>query len=150
MSSLTNGADLAATLLLEETVIDDPYPFYRRLVAEAPVWCVPGTEIVVVSSFGAVSEAVSRVEDFSSNLHAILYRGAQGTPELLPFEAGGLHTLAVADPPVHTAHRRTVFPELVVTDEDGERTVAYEGLVGLLIEAVRELDGRVRALEQES
>ena len=43
-----------------------------------------------------------------------------------------------------------VFPELVITDDDGERIVAYEGLVGLLIEAVRELDGRVRALEQES
>ena len=42
-----------------------------------------------------------------------------------------------------------VFPELVVMNEDGEREVAYEGLVGLLIEAVRELDGRVSALEQE-
>ena len=42
-----------------------------------------------------------------------------------------------------------VFPSLVLTNEDGEREVAYEGLVGLLIEAVRELDGRVSALEQE-
>jgi hypothetical protein len=42
-----------------------------------------------------------------------------------------------------------VFPELVITNEDGEREVAYEGLVGLLIEAVRELDGRVSTLEQE-
>lgn len=42
-----------------------------------------------------------------------------------------------------------VFPELVITNEDGEREVAYEGLVGLLIEAVRELDGRVSALERE-
>ena len=42
-----------------------------------------------------------------------------------------------------------VFPSLVLTNEDGEREVAYEGLVGLLIEAVRELDGRVSALAQE-
>ena len=42
-----------------------------------------------------------------------------------------------------------VFPSLVLTNEDGEREVAYEGLVGLLIEAVKELDGRVSALEQE-
>src|SRR5262249_30521646 len=28
-------------------------------------------------------------------------------------EAGGHQTLAVADPPVHTKHRSTVFPELV-------------------------------------
>src|SRR5262249_9693156 len=84
---------------------------YRRLVAEAPVWCVPDTEIVIVSSYAAVTEVVSRVDDFSSNLHALLYRSALGTPALLPFEAGGLQTLAIADPPVHTVHHNTVFPE---------------------------------------
>jgi Chaperone of endosialidase len=40
-----------------------------------------------------------------------------------------------------------VFPELVVTNDRGERVVAYEGLIGQLIEAVKELDARVRALE---
>src|SRR5262249_48920477 len=109
-STATDDGDLSATLLLDAAVIDDPYAFYRRLVAEAPVWCVPGTEIVVVSSYDAVTEVVSRVDDFSSNLHALLYRSALGTPELLPFEAGGLQTLAIADPPVHTVHRNTVFP----------------------------------------
>src|SRR5262252_3509975 len=102
-------SDIPATLLLDASVIDDPYAFYRRLVAEAPVWCVPGTEIVIVSSYHAVTEVVSRVDDFSSNLHALLYRSALGTPALLPFEAGGLQTLAIADPPVHTVHRNAVF-----------------------------------------
>jgi cytochrome P450 len=113
MSTATQQVDLSATLLLAPSVIDDPYPFYRRLVAEAPVWRVPDTEIVVVSSYDAVMEVVSRVDDFSSNLHALLYRSALGTPALLPFDPAGLQTLAVADPPVHTAHRGTVFPELV-------------------------------------
>src|SRR5262245_55208335 len=113
MSTATDHPDLSPTLLLDAAVIDDPYPFYRRLVAETPVWRVSGTEIVIVSSYAAVTEVVSRVDDFSSNLHALLCRGAHGVPELVPFDAGGLHTLAVADPPVHTAHRRTVFPELV-------------------------------------
>ena len=40
-----------------------------------------------------------------------------------------------------------LFPQLVGTDEEGERVVFYEGLVGLLIEAVKELDSRVAALE---
>jgi hypothetical protein len=40
-----------------------------------------------------------------------------------------------------------VFPELVVTNERGERVVAYEGLIGQLIEAIKELDARVRVLE---
>jgi len=104
---------LAARLLLDAAVVDEPYAFYRRLVAEAPVWRVPGTEVVVVSSHAAVAEVVARVEDFSSTLHAILYRGADGMPALEPFDSSGLESLAVADPPVHTAHRRTVFPELV-------------------------------------
>lgn len=103
---------LSPTLLLDPAIVDEPYAFYRRLVAEAPVWRVPGTTIVLVSSFDAVTDVVNRVDEFSSNLHALIYRGADGLPALLPFGAG-LQTLAIADPPVHTTHRRTVFPELV-------------------------------------
>ncbi len=40
-----------------------------------------------------------------------------------------------------------MFPQLVITNEEGEREVAYEGLVGLLIEAVKELDTRVSEVE---
>jgi hypothetical protein len=40
-----------------------------------------------------------------------------------------------------------VFPQLVETGEDGIKRVAYYGLIGPLIEAVKELDARVRTLE---
>jgi len=40
-----------------------------------------------------------------------------------------------------------VFPELIQIDEHGEKTIAYHGLIGPLIEAVKELDRRVSALE---
>jgi hypothetical protein len=40
-----------------------------------------------------------------------------------------------------------VFPELVHTDERGVKMVSYTGLVGVLIEAVKELDARLEALE---
>lgn len=42
-----------------------------------------------------------------------------------------------------------VFPELVSTDEQGRKKVEYEGLIAPLIEAVKELDERVRSLETE-
>ncbi len=42
-----------------------------------------------------------------------------------------------------------VFPELVTTDEQGRKKVEYEGLIAPLIEAVKELDERVRSLETE-
>jgi hypothetical protein len=41
-----------------------------------------------------------------------------------------------------------VFPELVTTDEQGRKKVNYAGLIGPLIEAVKELDARVRELER--
>jgi len=106
--------EIPATMLLEASVVDEPYAFYRRLVAEAPVWQVPGTSVVIVSSFAAVTEATNRVDDFSSNLRGLLYRTADGLPGVLPFDAGeGADALATADPPMHTAHRKAVFPELV-------------------------------------
>jgi cytochrome P450 len=106
--------DVPATMLLEAAVVDDPYAFYRRLLAEAPVWPVPGTSVVVVSSFAAVTEATNRTEDFSSNLRGLLYRTEDGLPGVLPFDAGeGADALATADPPLHAVHRKAVFPELV-------------------------------------
>jgi cytochrome P450 len=106
--------DLPATMLLEPAIVDDPYAFYRRLVSDAPVWQVPGTPVVIVSSFAAVTEATNRVEDFSSNLRGLLYRTDAGLPGVLPFDAGeDANALATADPPMHTVHRHAVFPELV-------------------------------------
>jgi hypothetical protein len=42
-----------------------------------------------------------------------------------------------------------VFPELVHTGPDGFKRVNYVGLIAPLIEAVKELDERVRALEAQ-
>ena len=42
-----------------------------------------------------------------------------------------------------------VFPELVTTDDQGRKKVEYEGLIAPLIEAVKELDERLRLLEAE-
>ena len=58
---------LSGTFLLDPAVIDDPYPLYRRLHAEAPVWHVPGTDVFTVSTYPLLAEAASRVEDFSSH-----------------------------------------------------------------------------------
>jgi Chaperone of endosialidase len=41
-----------------------------------------------------------------------------------------------------------VFPELVTTGADGYKRVNYIGLIGPLIEAVKELAARVEALER--
>lgn len=41
-----------------------------------------------------------------------------------------------------------VFPELIVTTEEGYKTVNYTGLVGVLVEAVKELKKRNEELER--
>ena len=113
---------ISGTLLLDSKVIDDPYPFYRRLRAEAPVWEVPGTGVFTVSTFELVAEATARVEDFSSNIQCLLYRDDEGLPCRLPFGDAGTQALATADPPVHALHRSTVFPELVAKRMADART----------------------------
>src|SRR5262249_3378893 len=87
-------------------------------------WRIADTEVVIVSSFAAVSEATNRVDDFSSNLRALLYRTEGGTPGILPFNVDvdvGVQALATADPPTHTVHRKAVFPELVARRMTGLR-----------------------------
>ena len=112
MTATTKTPTLSPDLLLDPAVLEDPYPFYRQLVTAAPVWRVPGTDIVLVSSFAAISEAVKRTADFSSNLVGLLYRNDDGTPAVQPFDPG-IQSLATADPPTHSAHRSAIFPELV-------------------------------------
>ena len=106
-------SEIPGTLLLDPAVLEDPYPFYDRLRREAPVWRVPGTDVFVVSSFAAVSEVVGRVEDFSNNVLRLLYQDEHGLPQQLSFGDASFQALASADPPRHTVHRRTVFPDLV-------------------------------------
>ncbi len=53
--------DLPGTLLLDQRVIDDPYPFYRRLRETAPVWEASGTGLFTVATFDLVAEATGRV-----------------------------------------------------------------------------------------
>jgi cytochrome P450 len=104
---------LTASMLLDPAVLQDPYDFYATLREQAPVWAVPGTDVVAVSTFELLSEAVARPEDFSSTMHCLLYRDEDGLPARLDFGEAAMPTLATADPPMHTTHRRAVFPELV-------------------------------------
>ena len=55
--------EIPGTYLLDSDVIDDPYPFYRRLQSEAPVWRVPSTDVFVVSTAG---EAIAQLEHIAA------------------------------------------------------------------------------------
>jgi cytochrome P450 family 144 len=105
--------EIPGTALLDRDILNDPYPFYRQLQKQAPVWHVPGSEVFAVTSFALLEEAARRVEDFSSNMRCLLYRDEKGLPARLSIGDSGAQALATADPPDHAVHKRTVFPEFV-------------------------------------
>jgi len=94
--------------------LQDPYPLYDRMRAEAPVHRIGDSAFYAVCGWDAVIEAVNRVEDFSSNLTATMVYHEDGT--VTPFEmieAGSpYHALATADDPAHAVHRRILLPHL--------------------------------------
>jgi cytochrome P450 len=94
--------------------LQDPYPVYERMRAEAPVHRIGNSEFYAVCGWDAVVEAVARVDDFSSNLTATMVFGDDGTVTPFPMmEAGSpAHALATADDPAHAMHRKILLPHL--------------------------------------
>jgi cytochrome P450 len=94
--------------------LQDPYPMYDCMRAEAPVHRISDSEFYVVCGWEAVLEAVERVEDFSSNLTATMVYHDDGT--VTPFDMIPLgdasQTLATADDPAHAVHRKILLPHL--------------------------------------
>jgi cytochrome P450 family 144 len=94
--------------------LQDPYPLYDRMRAEAPVHQIGNSEFYAVCGWDAVIDAVSRVEDFSSNLTATMVYHDDGTVAAFHMGEPGaaMHALATADDPVHAAHRKILLPHL--------------------------------------
>ncbi|WP_068186388.1 cytochrome P450 [Mycobacterium sp. UM_CSW] len=94
--------------------LQDPYPLYDRMRAEAPVHRIGSSAFYAVCGWDAVLDAVERVDDFSSNLTATMVYHDDGT--VAPFEMGPpgdpSHALATADDPVHAMHRKILLPHL--------------------------------------
>ena len=100
--------------LLGTGALQDPYPLYDRMRAEAPVHRIGDSVFYAVGGWDAVQEAVDRVEDFSSNLTATMLFHDDGT--VTPFDmapaGAAAHALATADDPVHAVHRKILLPHL--------------------------------------
>jgi cytochrome P450 family 144 len=134
MTLLADATDFFGTDALQ-----NPYALYDRMRDQAPVHRVGDSVFHAVCGWDAVTEAVNRVEDFSSNLTATMVYRDDGT--VTPFDMGTLggpmHALATADDPAHDAHRKLLLPHLSarrirVIEEFAEATAIQlwsEGLV---------------------
>ena len=50
----------------DPAILESPFEFNRRLVQEAPVYRDPNTNLVLVSSYEMVIQALKRHDDFSN------------------------------------------------------------------------------------
>ncbi|BAW04746.1 cytochrome P450 [Nocardia seriolae] len=100
--------------LFDPAHLDDPYPLYRRLRAESPVYRIPGSDFYLVTSWDLVTEAVNRAGEFSSHLTGALLRQPGQPPLTFDMDGGGqaIHVLATADDPSHQIQRKLVQPLL--------------------------------------
>jgi len=116
--SLTAQPDIATCPLHQinafgPAILQNPYPYFARLRAEAPVWRDPNTGIVSISTYDRIVEANTQPAVFSNDFSAQLRSGS--TQAMDPDEAAILskgfpvtNTLLTADPPVHTRYRKLV------------------------------------------
>ncbi|MHC9292218.1 cytochrome P450 [Mycobacterium sp. LTG2003] len=136
---------LLAQDIFSPNCLQDPYPLYDRLRAEAPVQQVGISPFYLVTSFDAVTQATARVQHFSSNLTATMWHqpdSPDGAVTTFPMDGPGgpTHVLATADDPAHAAHRKLVLPRLAA-----KRIRALEPFIAattesLLTEASGDLD----------
>ncbi|MBI3216000.1 MAG: cytochrome P450 [Mycobacterium sp.] len=100
--------------LFDDQYIQDPYPLYERMHDEGCVHRIGDSDFYAVTGWDAVTEAVRRTADFSSNLTATMMRDTAGT--VYPFPMGELggptQALATADDPAHAVHRKALIRHL--------------------------------------
>ncbi|OBF20470.1 cytochrome [Mycobacterium kubicae] len=100
--------------LFDDAHIQDPYPLYRRMLDTAPVHRIGDSGFYAVCSWDAISDAIARPHDFSSNLTATMTYQPGGTVGAFEMEGlgGKSHVLATADDPAHAVHRKAILPQL--------------------------------------
>ncbi|WP_163722999.1 cytochrome P450 [Mycolicibacterium psychrotolerans] len=100
--------------LFDDRVIQDPYPLYAQMRAAGPVHRIGDSDFHAVCSWDAVTEAVARTEDFSSNLTGTMTYQPGGSIGGFGMDVvgGPTQVLAIADDPAHAAHRKLLVPHL--------------------------------------
>ena len=101
---------LAEINAFDPAILDDPYPYFERLRAEAPVFRDPKTGIVSVSTYDLIMEVNRQPGVFSNSFGEMLRSGAAPPdPETAGIMSQGWivpDTMLTADPPVHTRFRK--------------------------------------------
>jgi cytochrome P450 len=107
----THFKTLAEIHPFDPNVLENPFEYYRRLHAEAPIYRDTHTGIFFVSSYDRVVEVLRNPERFSSRFSAGLGGQAAANPKVREVLAEGyppVDTMLTADPPEHGRFRGLV------------------------------------------
>jgi cytochrome P450 len=140
--------------LLDPETLECPFPFYKELHAEAPVYQVPGLPITIVSSYDLIQEVVHDPHTYSSAMPT----GPQDLPGARPEpedpelraiyreRANPVATLLSADPPWHGRYRSLVNRAFAARRVAGMEGYVREIVTGLIDGFIN--DGRVELVTQ--
>jgi cytochrome P450 len=101
--------DISSYSFLDPATQSDPFPFYKKLHANCPVYQMPETGFFVATKYDDVREVVRDTDTYTSNV--VAFSAFQGdvanVQEDLLKEKGWAHvaTLQRTDPPVHSRYR---------------------------------------------
>ncbi|MGE2728236.1 cytochrome P450 [Mycolicibacterium vaccae] len=110
---MTLGNGELGIALFEDRFIQDPHPLYAQMHQTGPVHPIGDSGFFAVSGWDAVNDAITRTEDFSSNLTATMtYQDGTVAPFPMGELGGATQVLATADAPAHTIHRKALLPQL--------------------------------------
>ncbi len=102
--------------ILDSEVIENPHPFFARLLREHPISRIGETGVHLVATWELIDDVLNREADFSAELTGLLVRGDDGLPA--PFnlpDTGATQVIATADEPRHGVHRALTQPRLAAT-----------------------------------
>ena len=101
---------LEAINAFDPAILNDPFPYFERLRAEAPVFRDPKTGIVFVSTYDLIMEVNRQPGVYSNQFGRVLRSGAAPPdPEEMEIMSKGWlvpDTMLTADPPAHTRYRK--------------------------------------------
>jgi len=115
---------LAEINAFDPALLQDPYPYFSRLRAEAPVFRDPKTNIVSVSTYDLIQKVNTQPRLFSNDFSEQLRSGsatAMDPDELAILSEGVLvkNTMLTADPPAHTRYRKLAMKAFTYKRVDG-------------------------------
>jgi cytochrome P450 len=134
---MTAGPDHAVDPLFQESIVQDPYPYFDDLRRADPVHEIVGTGSFLVTSMALVREVATRLDDFSSNNASFLHIDPSRMPIMAGYgvsdadaAAAGGGVLATADGAIHRRQRKVVMRKFSTAQMD-----AFESQFEALAEA---------------